>query len=1258
MSESLSRSEAESRHLRIKRASLIIKSTTQEHINQFYRLTIVVGNSNMCVNLTVYKEQTVEYLAKQIEAELCHKIASQGVNLALEVGMLHNAGMLPLMFSQKISDCLSTGETVFVTMSNADEEQSPLKDSYNSEKKSDLSTAESINDRLQEVLHNKIALKFFVEFCIEEYMVENLLFWFETEIYQTTKSEQRTLHATYIYLTFIQETSPLQINLTADTRKRIPWPFSSTPDVSIFDEAQIHINGIMKGHSYYRFEKSDKYIQLSKCRKEDPETFESARLTEDLHAHYNINFAAKEHLIKRIQEIPKNSSATMTSKLGFSMESLNDAPENNSILRQINDCKEIILSTAMCEYFPIDKSLEGYFSDTQRINWSKKHKKMMKATKLHKFFGQRPNADQMRIQTEKSIESIVSLSLTEEIPAVVNVENDGEDDIVSKRKKVEKLQGFFGDKLPSKQLKVQKLMIGDSPVLLDENGNSVVDSDDMSSSESSLGTESGEFVIPASNTNELDADQRRILTKRSNKLQAVLGTSLNEATVQRIITDNVIPKEVIQKESEFQEIQEKLSPDFEKNESYSDDEDEDVTQSNRAQKRSMKKINKFLGEQISVVHLQEISAPALSMAKMAPKPLTEEQRNVAKKRLGKLERILGVLPPPDTLSSNIAPTAPVIRTSVYKTIQSFSVALQSGDFLDLLERLTDTSDNVTPINLSNYPNGNKETRQKKLKKLRKFFGDSTDLVGIIETQILSELENSLKEESTDPEEIQQAKEEMKVIRETLRSQSNIFRQEMGMTNASPRASRVSVSGRLSTDIRLSRNNMKSSQPLPPLNSSLQRTSLPDQPILKPSLPDARNSAFSPLKRPVKGLTPLNNQLGPRSASILQEIENIRQERQSNPRMRKNSENSIELESNNSSTEFKQEFFPRVSTVDSYNLQSSHLMRMDNQEDNFNDSGELPIEERIRSPRTSSPRSSLVRSRKSSVLSPICAKPTSPDVGSPISFNQSFSRRSSLACMKLPVCADIISDFAKMKREVFGLKDLVVLTEVYQRGSPEDETSKSINTGGQEDNAIKPTNLFVASLRLTTIASIPVLRRKPYAMKIYNKNILEELGLSKSVITEKKILQMIDNRFVTKFLTSFQDYDRLYMVMEWLPSNLAYILETRAKFIGFDEAKFFIGEIVLGLEYLHLSKILHRDIQPSNILLDRSGHVRYVIDFVHYRFKPFVSIGDFGCAIFLENNGTAYGQCQEISAYMAPEPTKSVNINLATIGRLEYYYINF
>ena len=59
-----------------------------------------------------------------------------------------------------------------------------------------------------------------------------------------------------------------------------------------------------------------------------------------------------------------------------------------------------------------------------------------------------------------------------------------------------------------------------------------------------------------------------------------------------------------------------------------------------------------------------------------------------------------------------------------------------------------------------------------------------------------------------------------------------------------------------------------------------------------------------------------------------------------------------------------------------------------------------------------------------------------------------------------------------------------------------------------------------------------------------------------------------------------------MATEYLSGgDLSHYLHYKKKHFTELEAKFIVANIILGLEFLHNNGVLHRDVQPSNLIFD-------------------------------------------------------------------------
>jgi len=122
---------------------------------------------------------------------------------------------------------------------------------------------------------------------------------------------------------------------------------------------------------------------------------------------------------------------------------------------------------------------------------------------------------------------------------------------------------------------------------------------------------------------------------------------------------------------------------------------------------------------------------------------------------------------------------------------------------------------------------------------------------------------------------------------------------------------------------------------------------------------------------------------------------------------------------------------------------------------------------------------------------------------------------------------------------------------------------------------------------------------------------EDEGVPSTAIREISLLkEMHDPNIVQLFNIVHADGHKLYLVFEFLDLDLKKYMEAlpvseggRGKALpdgsmmganlglGEDMVKKFMAQLVEGVRYCHSHRILHRDLKPQNLLIDREGNLK-------------------------------------------------------------------
>ena len=173
----------------------------------------------------------------------------------------------------------------------------------------------------------------------------------------------------------------------------------------------------------------------------------------------------------------------------------------------------------------------------------------------------------------------------------------------------------------------------------------------------------------------------------------------------------------------------------------------------------------------------------------------------------------------------------------------------------------------------------------------------------------------------------------------------------------------------------------------------------------------------------------------------------------------------------------------------------------------------------------------------------------------------------------------------------------------------------------------------------------LLRRtsKHYALKEMSKMKIVLKRSEKSIQSERELLSNLYHPFIVNMISAFQDFNNLYLVMDLFKGgDMRYHIFLNKKFNEI-QSKFFIANIILGLEYIHKNKIIHRDIKPENLVLDQNGYL---------------AITDFGIAKKIEKSSLP--DASGTPGYMAPEvlfsQIHSFSVDFYAVGVIAFEFM--
>lgn len=176
-------------------------------------------------------------------------------------------------------------------------------------------------------------------------------------------------------------------------------------------------------------------------------------------------------------------------------------------------------------------------------------------------------------------------------------------------------------------------------------------------------------------------------------------------------------------------------------------------------------------------------------------------------------------------------------------------------------------------------------------------------------------------------------------------------------------------------------------------------------------------------------------------------------------------------------------------------------------------------------------------------------------------------------------------------------------------------------------------------------AVDVRLKRKVAIKVIDKIHRANSDYINRFKQEAQAIARLEHPYVVRLYRYGELDDLVYMAMQYIDGlDLAALLQTYktdGAYIELEEVVRLIREICQGLDYAHSQGVIHRDVKPSNIMIDREGHA---------------ILTDFGLAMLAEvtTQGNVLGSPHYLSPEQAISSAKVVSqSDLYSVGVILY-----